>query len=46
MQKIKQCPKCGYEGSMECISALGDIGEKCICPECNYQFGNLETMDY
>jgi hypothetical protein len=19
MKKIKQCPKCGYEGSMECI---------------------------
>ena len=33
MKKIKQCPKCGFKGSMECISALGDIGEKCICPD-------------
>ena len=46
MKKIKQCPKCGYKGSMECISALGDIGEKCICPECNHQFGTLKTMDF
>ena len=46
MKKIKQCPKCGFKGSMECISALGDIGEKYICPNCNYQFGNLKTMDF
>ena len=38
MKKVKQCPKCGYEGSMEYISALEDIGEKCICPKCNCQF--------
>jgi hypothetical protein len=34
------------KGQWNVLGDIGDIGEKCICPECNYQFGNLKTMDF
>ena len=40
---LKECPKCGFEGSMSCWKAIRFTGMKCICPNCNHTFGNLRN---
>ncbi len=45
MKTRKECPKCGFEGLMITVCAIGAAGKKYICPNCDYMFENSKGRD-